>query len=354
MKKKNILTLNLVILALMAPNNIFAKEFKDVKQNGNVSWAYEYIDELSNKNILKGYENGTFKPNNAVSFLETMEIIKSTLNPSEDEVKEAVTKNLEILNSNGVPEWARGAVAFNIEHETITVKTLEQAKERGFINSKVYPNRNSIAVYFARALNLNKSDDKKLLNYKDMDKIAPLTLEYLPELIKANIFTATGSEGKFNGNKAIKRSEIAAITSKSIKWIENNEVVEEPITDGESLIPEGDLSSDNTNNTNDNNLEENSNDNALSDDLTNTEDNKNSYISNEEVNDTVNFAGEILEITDAQSVKYLKVKITESDNPNFPAGNLITVYTSRTYKVGDSVSGSGKLGKNNLLDIKLN
>lgn len=353
MKKKKILTLNFLILALMMPSNIFAKEFKDVKRNGNVSWAYEYIDELSNKNILKGYEDGSFKPNNAVSFLETMEIIKSTLNPSEDLINDAVTKNLETLNSNGVPEWARGAVAFNIEHGTITVKTLEQAKARGFINSKVYPNRNSIAVYFARALGLNKSDDKKVLKFKDMEKISPLTLEYLPELIKANIFTSTGSDGNFNGNKAIKRSEIAAIISKSIKWVGNNDVTEkDPITEGESLIPEEDILPDNTDKNI--NTEENSNDNNISSDSVITEDTNSSVNKDEKNNDTVNFAGEILEITDAQGVRYLKVKITESDNPNFPTGNLITVHTSRFYNVGDSVSGSGKLGNNNLLDIKLN
>lgn len=356
MKKKNILTLNLVILALLMPNNIFAKEFKDAKRSGNVAWAYEYIDELSNKNILKGYEDGSFKPNNAVSFLETMEIIKTIKNPSADALNAAVTKNLELLNANGVPDWAREAVAFNIDEKTITEKTLTEAKKRGFIESKVYPNRNSIAVYFARAFKINESNDTSNLKYSDKAKIAPMTLKYLPELVNAEIFSATGSDGLFNGNKAIRRSEMAAITSRTLKWNEENNslTIEGDDSKGESLIPDDDKRPIENNPVDDktsegNGIKDNSGDSIINDDLS-----QNTEVEEKDTIEIVNFSGEITDILDGGSVKYLKVRITESDNSKFSTENIITVHTGRTYKLGDIVSGSGNLKNNSLMDIKLN
>lgn len=355
MKKKNILTLNLVIVALMMPNNIFAKEFKDVKRSGNVAWAYEYIDELSDKNILKGYEDGSFKPNNAVSFLETMEIIKTIKNPSKDTLNDAVNKNVELLNANGVPSWARDAVAFNIEEGTITEKTLAEAKKRGFIESRVYPNRNSIAVYFARAFKINESTDTSNLKYTDIDKIAPMTLKYLPELVNAKIFSATGSDGLFNGNKAIRRSEMAAITSRTLRWTEDNSsVIEDDNSAGESLIPDDEKKpiEDNTADDMSNNEGEIKDD--LGESIINDDSSKDMPVEEKETNETVNFSGEVTDILDGGSVKYLKVRIRETDNSNFAKDNIITIHTSRVYKIGDIVSGSGNLKNNSLMDIKLN
>ncbi|MET3617339.1 hypothetical protein ABID14_000968 [Peptoniphilus olsenii] len=362
MNKKKILTFNLALTLMILPTNIFAKEFKDVKPHGRVSWAYKYIDELSNKKILNGYEDGKFKPNNAVSFLETMQIIKTTLNPSDAYLKEAINKNLEFLNANSVPEWARGAVAFNIEHKTITAKTLEQAKKGGFIDSKVYPSRNSIAVYFARALKFSKNADASNLNYKDKNKIAPLTFSYLPELVNANIFTSTGSEGYFNGNKAIRRSEMAVITSKTLSWSEankNNIINPNNKVEVDNLIPEesGDLN-ENVDELNKPTqpVQDNISDEDLSgDSIINDTINENTESEEKiEENKTVNFTGEVMEVTEAGTVRYLKIRIIDSDNSNYSSGSLITINANRHYNIGDRVSGSGTLGKNSLLDIKLN
>ena len=87
--KKKIIAINLSLLLLLAPASFFAKSFTDLSKEGKTAWAYKYVDELSNKGILNGYEDGSFKPNNPVSFLETMQILKTVLNPSEDELQKA-------------------------------------------------------------------------------------------------------------------------------------------------------------------------------------------------------------------------------------------------------------------------
>lgn len=47
-----------ILMMLFSASSIFAIEFGDVKGN----WAEEYISWCSEKNIIKGYEDGTFKP----------------------------------------------------------------------------------------------------------------------------------------------------------------------------------------------------------------------------------------------------------------------------------------------------
>ena len=76
----------LAAILMLSPFNSFAKDFKDVSKVGKVSWAYEYIYKLSEENIFSGFPDGTFKPNKAVSFLETLQILKSINNPSHDDM----------------------------------------------------------------------------------------------------------------------------------------------------------------------------------------------------------------------------------------------------------------------------
>lgn len=341
--KNKIIAINLVLAILLTPASLFAKSFKDVKQTGSTSWAYKYVDELSNKNILNGYEDGTFKPNNPVSFLETMQIIKTLLNPSEEELKLAREANMEIVNSNGVLDWAKDAVSYNLYHGTITEKTLTSARERGFLENKVFPNRNTIAVYFARAFTMEKSKDKSNLNYKDIEKIHPITLEYLPSLVNKEIFTSTGSDGKFNGNLAIRRSEIAVITSNSLKYLENYKPIVENNLDNEvkaeDLIVNSEENKNPVNENNDSILNNNSMDKA--------------DLEAGEISTNVNFKGEVIEIISSEKVNFIKLRIIESDSTSFNTGEIVTVNTFRKHNINDIVEGSGTLGENSLTNIKL-
>lgn len=354
--KKKIIVINLLLSLVLVPGSIFAKSFTDVKNSGKTEWAYKYVEELSNKNILNGYEDRTFRPNNPVSFLETMQIIKTLINPSEDDMKLARETYMETANANGVIDWAKDAICFNLYHGTITEKTLIHARERGFLDNKLYPNRNSIAVYFARALNINKSKDTSNLKYKDKKKINPLTIEYLPNLVNSKIFTSTGSEGYFNGNLAIRRSEMAVITSKSLEHFNSNldKVRKHKEVNAEDLLV----------NTEENNKDIKNNSLVKDNDI-----DKNTILDNKdlnakphdgvgeleaaEANIPINFKGQVIEIIDSKNVSFIRLKVIESDSDRFGPGQIITVNTFRKHNINDIVEGSGILGENSLTNIKL-
>lgn len=353
--KKKIIAISLVLSILLAPGSIFAKSFTDVKNSGKTEWAYKYVEELSNKNILNGYEDGTFRPNNPVSFLETMQIIKTLLNPSDDEMKLAREAYMEMANANGVIDWAKDAICFNLYHGTITEKTLINARERGFLDNKLYPNRNSIAVYFARALNIEKSQDRSNLKYKDMKKIHPLTMEYLPNLVNSNIFTSTGSEGNFNGNLAIRRSEISVLTSKSLEYFNKNlDKIRKPkdVNTEDLLVkPEDNKASENNSLSKDNN--KNDKDSILVNRDLNNKTIDDRDLEAAEANTPINFKGQVIEIIESKNVNFIRIKVTESDSNRFGPGQVVTLNTFRKHNINDIVEGYGILGENSLTNIKL-
>ena len=351
--KKKFIAIALSALLLFAPASIFARSFKDLSKNGKSAWAYDYVEELCNKNILKGYEDGSFKPNNPVSFLEIMQILKTVLNPSQDEINSARAAYLEFVNANGIIDWAKDAVCYNLYQGTITEKTITSAREKGFLENKVYPNRNTIAVYYARAFKLEKNTDTSNLKYKDINNINALTMEYLPNLISANIFTSTGSDGNFNGNFAIRRSEIAVITSRGLAYVSGNldkvkNIGNAPagedllVNNSENKVPEEKKNNEANNTVNNNSILKGE------EAKSNTE-----VLTPAEVGTMVNFKGEVIEVIDGGNVKFIRVKVTESDSDKFRPGNIITINTFRAHKLNDLVEGSGIFGENSLTNIKL-
>lgn len=213
MKKTNkILALSLAVA--MLPTFSFAKQFSDVASTGTYKWAYSAIDELSNKNIIAGFNDGTYKPENLVSLPQTMSLLKGIINPSDDEVTKARNTYGKDLLNLGLDTWAIDAAAVCLQNNVISMGQLQSAKNNDQIGpgSKVYPARADIAVFYAKALGLSRNSDISNLKHKDISNLPIERKEYLSALVKAGIFSSTGSNGNFNGNKGIRRAEMAIIT----------------------------------------------------------------------------------------------------------------------------------------------
>lgn len=211
-KSKRFLALSLAVA--MLPTYSFAKQFSDVAPTGTYKWAYSAIDELSNKNIIAGFNDGTYKPENLVSLPQTLSLLKGIMNPTSEEVTKATNTYGKDLINLGLDTWAIDAAAICLQNNVITMGQLQSAKKYDQIGpgSKSFPAREDIAVFYAKALGLGKNSDVSNLKHKDISDLAIEKKEYLSSLVKAGIFAATGSNGNFNGRNAIRRAEIAIIT----------------------------------------------------------------------------------------------------------------------------------------------
>ncbi|MDO5713023.1 MAG: S-layer homology domain-containing protein, partial [Tissierellia bacterium] len=209
-KKVKVITLLLALL-LMLPAMVSAATYKDVDTS---HWAYEYITKLSNDRVITGYPDGTYLPNKNVAYLEVLKLLYGVMNPDVEELGKArIAHNTDVVGA-GVPDWAQDSVDMALYRDVINVSNLTDAKNANMISNNPVnvPDRQTIAMYFAKALGMSESDDFTVLKHKDVNEIPEINKKYLVPLVKAGIFDPTGSDGNFEGRRGIRRAEMAKIT----------------------------------------------------------------------------------------------------------------------------------------------
>lgn len=187
MNKKLISAITLSAV-LIAPTNILAKTFSDVNNN---DWFYSVVNELSDKGIISGYEDYTFKPQKAVSYAEFLTL----LNNSIGEKQSPDYKNSE--------EWYK--------------PTFDYLKNKGVIANIANPNaeitRNEMAKYLS--LGLEKLKNQKIdtttpASIKDFDSIPNEYKDLVASVVNAGLIKGDENQN-FNGSKSLTRAETAVI-----------------------------------------------------------------------------------------------------------------------------------------------
>lgn len=214
---KRVISFLLALGLLFLSTPVFASEFVDVPED---HWAYVYIKDLSDRKIITGYPEGKYLPNREVSYLEVLKLFREMLSPSPEEVSKALRDYGKVSDSFEVPEWAKESLCIALSRNIITERTLRQAKSYHLLVNapKKVPDRYTVAVYLARALEM-EGGDVSLLKYRDLDKIPKDIQRSLASLVAAGIFSPTGSDGSFEGNRGIRRGEMAKIIYLSEKFL---------------------------------------------------------------------------------------------------------------------------------------
>ena len=166
-KLRKSLVFSLLLMTLVGSYRVsFAKNFKDLD---NYGWAKKYIEEYSEKNIISGYEDDTFKPDKFVTKEEFAKVVVNVFELKidnrdfgfEDVEKDAwyydyvnTLANLGIVNGIGDNKFGIGT---NISREdicTILLRILEkQEKELDVENKDVsFDDEETISEYAKKAI----------------------------------------------------------------------------------------------------------------------------------------------------------------------------------------------------------
>lgn len=234
-KIKHLLIFGLVFLMVLTPlASVQAASYSDVPGN---YWAKEYIDKMTTEGVIQGYPDNTYKPERYVSYLEIMELLKGVKNLSKDEMESAIRDKQYLAKFYKVPSWAQESVSVALNEGILERLELKSAGEQEMLvdnaDNGAYPSRAIIAVYYARALGLEPEEDHSILKYKDIQEVEDYSnpaisdanvADYLAALVKAGIFADTGSDGNFEPDRPLRRSEMAKITMLSYQYedIESN------------------------------------------------------------------------------------------------------------------------------------
>lgn len=227
-KAKAVATLALAGALLTTPFAAQAANFKDIGVN---HWAYSYISKLSDLRIIKGYDDGTYKPLRNVSYLEILELLKGVQNPTSTEMTSAIATYGYIADAYKVPNWAKPAVCIALQNNVITEGNLKAAYKLNYINNvkeaNQFPSRELALVYYAKALGIEPKKDTSNIKVTDVDSIGKTSKELigdvdvkglLASMIDAGIFSAFGTGAEFKGNLPLQRDQMAKITDMSYEY----------------------------------------------------------------------------------------------------------------------------------------
>ena len=218
MKRKMAMALAAVLVAGSLPVTASAATFTDINE---VSWASSTIQAVSDKGLINGYEDGTFRAKNNVTYSEAMVMVYNLMSKTGN-LKASATNTLSIyqsvLNTYKIPTWSQSTVAYGLSAQILMAADLPKFTTNGVSNPAT---RQDVAVMFGRALS-EKYDiyAGTGVNYNDVWRISDEVMPYVDLLTRLGIVTGDDS-GNFNPTANITRAEMAVMMNKTYDLLSN-------------------------------------------------------------------------------------------------------------------------------------
>ena len=233
MNKKISLLLALIMLFSMC-QPINAANFKDVPAD---HWAKSYIDRCTSEGIVKGYDDGTFKPSKNISFTEATSLLSRVISVSPSELQAAnqvygaqVTDILDNIVKKDNPgiDWVKNDILKCLQKGVYTVTNLKKAAESGMLNDLDKPapvSRSNFAIFLINAMGLQSAADAKAfsLPYKDANVIPVNALKSVGMLLEIGVLNPQGDgNGNFLPDSPIDRASIAKMMTTALDYLKAN------------------------------------------------------------------------------------------------------------------------------------
>lgn len=179
-----------------------AASFKDVSKSNTF---YNEIHYLVDKKIIAGYEDGTFKPAQAVTRAQAATMIGRALGLDGTKMK------------TQFPDVASDSVASGYIQEAAK-KGIIKGYEDGTFKPHAIVTRGQLAIFLTRAFKLTESSS---VTFKDVSS-SSAAYPYIGYLVAANI-TLGYDDGTFRPNSAVTRGQFAAFMTRTLRYT-NNEI----------------------------------------------------------------------------------------------------------------------------------
>lgn len=225
MKNKilNKILLLTVVLSLMLTMTANAVAFTDISTH----WAKSYIQRVAANGLVSGYDNGTFKPDNNVTVLESLVMI-SRLYDIDDDIKDEIIEKyepaLEDMPNTLYNEWSFEYLAVIIELGVVSENGIKDMFSKKTIFQDA--SREEIAVLLTKAMMLgDEAQSLKVytLPFADAAKISTSARPYI-YLMYDNDILQGDSNKNINPSASITRAEIATLLDKAYDYIQDNDV----------------------------------------------------------------------------------------------------------------------------------
>lgn len=190
-------------------------------------WAYNVVNEMVNKNVLSGYNDGTFKPDSKITRAEFSTILVKTL---------GIENNGENIQFNDVDDhWAKDFI--NLASPFLSGYTSNGAN---YFNPEDPAIREdaAVAIVKAKGLDVRNADINILNRFSDKDSISKEAKEYVAVAVSNGLMNGNAN-GTFNPKGNLTRAEVAALFNNIYKYEENTDapIITVSNPSGSELIP---------------------------------------------------------------------------------------------------------------------
>lgn len=219
MKKRTLSILLAFVLAVSCCVPIFAQAaYSDL----NSHWAKDDMEDLVKRGYLSGYSDNTMQPNKNMTACELL-VMLSRFYPLSDVQKEKLKSDYKEIIEKTVPSkssWANDNLAICLAAGIITENELKQMDLTAEIEKQ------QLAVFLVRAMQLSSEADalkEKDLTYADASQISSNYRGFVGELASIGIVKGDASN-QFSPRSKVTRAVVAAMISRSIKYLEKNDI----------------------------------------------------------------------------------------------------------------------------------
>jgi hypothetical protein len=229
MKLKRMAAVMLALLLILpaAVPMVSAAGFSDV--TGSWTWAEEYIDDMTQQGVFKGYEDGTFRPANKLTAAEALALCARCAGLS-DSVKSSIADDRadEIEGVLGTSlSWFHEDFAVCLELGVLTSAQLKSLWQSGALSEPIL--KEDFAVYLVRSMGLDKLADSlenDTVTFADASSISDACLPYVYLLNAYGIVEGT-EENKFEPRSTVNRAVSAAMLSRVVKFMKEKSLTVE-------------------------------------------------------------------------------------------------------------------------------
>ncbi len=216
MFNKKILSGILSVALLASAATVVAAGFSDVEGDATVAWAVPYINEMTEKGYIKGYEDGTFKPNNTISKTEALILLSRMIGVNDSSFQDSVDFALdeyEAVLSKYFTNYAK-EVSFLLYAGILNADELDTYISSS--NKNVALKRYEAAILLTKLLGAEEEVKTNVFvssSYADTAEIPDSARAYVEYVKTQGIMQGMGNNDAgdpiFSPNTAVTRSQMA-------------------------------------------------------------------------------------------------------------------------------------------------
>lgn len=201
----------------------FAATFSDVTETNTYKWAYESVEDMAEKGLVSGYEDGTFKPGKSVSRMEAFALFARLMGSNSDvnkNIVEYAKRKYAAKLADYKLSYAEGDIAYMLYRGVLSESELD-TYFKDEKKSEPMP-RHEAAVLITKAMYAEERAKDEVLvdmDYTDIASIPKTARQYVYYVTQKGIMSGMG-DGTFSPNTSVLRGQIAVMLSRTSDTVE--------------------------------------------------------------------------------------------------------------------------------------